>query len=166
MLKENLNEALEKVGGDIVTELKSLIEKDKFRASGDLDKSISYKVEGTKVEIYAAEYAEGLSSGISKGNGSKSEFQKKVSNIREWAKHRGVVPRDKSGRFIKRTERNLRNMAFNIAVAIGRKGISKRFGYSGSGFFDVLEEKVIKNVTDIIFEAYKKDIIVEIKNSI
>jgi len=54
-------------------------------------------------------------------------------------------------------------MTFQMAVSIGRKGISKRFGYKGSGFFEEMKKNVINNVTEMVAEAYKLDIMVKIK---
>ena len=50
---DNLDKALESVGKNIVAEVRKLAKKDKFQASGSLDKSISYKVKDNIVEISA-----------------------------------------------------------------------------------------------------------------
>ena len=155
---ENLDKALKDVGENVVSEIKRLaIKRDGFRASGDLDRSISYEVKGNIVEVSALEYIGAISEGI-----KKRKFPN-VHNIREWAKDRGISPRNSKGRFISRTDANMNKLAFVIGRSISEKGISKRFGYQGSGFLEEIKKDVVKNVTDMIAEAYKLDIIVKLK---
>tara|TARA_B110000977_G_C10609952_1_gene311813 strand:+ start:34 stop:510 length:477 start_codon:yes stop_codon:yes gene_type:complete len=155
---ENLDKALKDVGENVVSEIKRLaIKRDGFKASGDLDRSISYEVKGNIVEVSALEYIGAISEGI-----KKRKFPN-VHNIREWAKDRGISPRNSKGRFIARTDANMNKLAFVIGRSISEKGISKRFGYQGSGFLEEIKKDVVKNVTDMIAEAYKLDIIVKLK---
>jgi hypothetical protein len=163
---ENLDKALKDVGENVVSEIKRLaIKRDGFKASGDLDRSISYEVKGNIVEVSALEYIGAISEGI-----NKRKFPN-VHNIREWAKDRGISPRNSKGRFIARTDANMNKLAFVIARSIAgqspnpenKGGISKRFGYQGSGFLEEIKKDVVKNVTDMIAEAYKLDIIVKLK---
>jgi|TARA_B110000459_G_C16522018_1_gene452980 hypothetical protein len=158
---ENLDKALKDVGENVVSEIKRLaIKRDGFKASGDLEKSISYEVKGNIVTVEANRYIEALSEGIkNRGKGGKAEFDSKVANIKKWASTKGITPRNnKSGRFISADK-----MAVAIAFGIRNKGISKRFGYQGSGFLEEIKKDVVKNVTDMIAEAYKLDIIVKLK---
>ena len=46
-----------------------------------------------------------------------------------------------------------------MAVSIRRKGISKRFGYEGSGFIDAVKKNTKKEIKTILKTAYKKDIL-------
>lgn len=155
---ENLDKALKDVGENVVSEIKRLgIKRDDFKASGSLEKSISYKVKGNIVTIEANRYIEALSGGI-----QKKKFPN-VDRIREWAKDKGLQPRDKKGRFLSRTDANMNKLAFVIGRSIRDKGISKRFGYKGSGFLEEIKKDVVNNVTDMIAEAYKLDIIVKLK---
>jgi len=160
---ENSKKVLNGVGVKIVNELKELSKRDNFYASGNLENSFSYDIEGDTVNVYGAKYTKALSDGISSGNGSTGDFKQKLSNIREWARSKGIQPRTKDGRFMKNSDRNFKNMTFQMAVSIGRKGISKRFGYKGSGFFEEMKKNVINNVTEMVAEAYKLDIMVKIK---
>ena len=57
----------------------------------------------------------------------------------------------------------MNSLAFVIGKSISERGISKRFGYKGSGFLEEMEKNVVKNVTEMIAEAYKLDIIVKLK---
>ena len=155
---ENLDKALKDVGENVVSEIKRLaIKRDGFKASGDLEKSISYEVKGNIVEISALEYIGAISDGI-----HKKKFPNGY-NILEWAKSRGLQPRGAKGRLLSRTDANMKSMAFVIARSISEKGISKRFGYKGRGFLEEIKKDVVKNVTDMIAEAYKLDIIVKLK---
>tara|TARA_B110000503_G_scaffold11008_1_gene14951 strand:+ start:58 stop:534 length:477 start_codon:yes stop_codon:yes gene_type:complete len=155
---ENLDKALKDVGENVVSEIKRLaIKRDGFKASGDLDRSISYEVKGNIVEVSALEYIGAISDGI-----HKKKFPNGY-NILEWAKARGLQPRGAKGRLLSRTDANMKSMAFVIARSISEKGISKRFGYKGRGFLEEIKKDVVKNVTDMIAEAYKLDIIVKLK---
>lgn len=163
---ENLDKALKDVGENVVSEIKRLaIKRDGFKASGDLEKSISYEVKGNIVEVSALEYIGALSDGI-----HKKKFPNGY-NILEWAKSKGLQPRGAKGRLLSRTDANMKSMAFVIARSIAgqspspekKGGISKRFGYQGSGFLEEIKKDVVKNVTDMIAEAYKLDIIVKLK---
>tara|TARA_R110000787_G_scaffold209626_1_gene319580 strand:+ start:298 stop:774 length:477 start_codon:yes stop_codon:yes gene_type:complete len=155
---ENLDKALASVGESVVAEIRKLAKKDNFEASGDLDKSISYTVKGNIVEVSANRYIEAISGGIKRQNGSKSEFEQKVSNIKQWAKQKGIRGRDSKGKYI-----SAEKMAIGIAFSIRSKGISERFGYKGSGFLDEMREGMVERVTEMIAEAYKLDIIVKLK---
>jgi len=162
---ENLDKALKDVGESIVAEVRKLAKRDKFQDTDSLDKSISYKVKGNIVEISANKYIGALSGGI-----NKKKFPN-VYNILEWAKSKGLQPRGAKGRLLSRTDANMKSMAFVISRSIAgqspspdkKGGISKRFGYKGSGFLEEIKKDVVKNVTDMIAEAYKLDIIVKLK---
>ena len=155
---ENLEKALKDVGENVVSEIKRLaIKRDDFKASGDLDRSISYEVKGNTVEVSALEYIGAISDGI-----HKKKFPN-GHNILKWAEARGLQPRGAKGRLLSRTDANMKSMAFVIARSISEKGISKRFGYKGRGFLEEIKKDVVKNLTDMIAEAYKLDIIVKLK---
>ena len=154
---ENLDKALNAIGISVASEIKKLAKKDGFDASGDLDKSITYKVEGNTVTVEGNKYIGAISGGI-----NKKKFPN-VDRIKQWARDRGIQPRNKKGRFVARTDANMNSLAFVIGKSISERGISKRFGYKGSGFLEEMEKNVVKNVTEMIAEAYKLDIIVKLK---
>ena len=144
MENKHLNEALNEAGKLIKTKLKVAASKDGFKASGKLDKSFDYSVVANELQVKAEKYAGALSEGVSKDanyNKSSDEFRR---SIIDWAKKKGIRPkRNKKGRFT-----SYMSMANAIAISIRRKGISKRFGYKGSGFItqvkSSMEEKVNK----------------------
>ena len=91
---ENLNKALNDVGENIVSEIKRLgIERDGFKASGDLEKSLSYTVKGNIVEVSANRYIEAISGGIKRQSGTEEQFNQKVKNIKDWARTKGKIGR-------------------------------------------------------------------------
>ena len=162
MENKHLNEALHEAGKLIKSKLRVAASDDGFKASGKLDKSFDYSVVANELQVKAEKYAGALSEGVSKGNGSKDDFKRKMKNIEIWASKKGIVPRDKNGRFIKRTDSAIRNMVFNISVSIGKNGISKRFGYEGSGFITQVKNSMEKKLTSMILEGYKKDLLEQI----
>ena len=63
---ENLDKALNAIGISVASEIKKLAKKDGFDASGDLDNSITYKVEGNTVTVEGNKYIGAISGGINK----------------------------------------------------------------------------------------------------
>lgn len=158
MENRHLNEALHEAGKLIKSKLRVAASEDGFKASGKLDKSFDYSVVANDLQIKAEKYAGALSEGISKDanyNKSSDEFRK---SIIDWAKKRGIRPkRNKKGRFT-----SYMSMANAIAISIRRKGISKRFGYKGSGFITQVKSSMEKKLTSMILEGYKKDLLEQI----
>ena len=50
------------------------------------------------------------------------------------------------------------SMANAMAISIRRRGISKRFGYKGSGFIQEVKKSMESKISNIILEGYKKDL--------
>lgn len=159
----NLDNAKKKVAEELVLKFRQKAKEDGFSASGKLDKSFGYKLVADEIQIFSEEYAGALSDGITKKFSPNREM---VDRLVDWMKSKNMRPlaRDKKGRFKKVTEKSYKSVAFVIAKSIGRKGISKRFNYNGSGFIErvVMEQKEI--VKQIIEEAFKKDAINELRN--
>lgn len=112
----NLKEALDEVGIDLVkTLVKNLLAADK-KATGGLIRSIDYKViekaNILMVELLAADYLTIVDEGRRPGK------QPPTKALDKWVIARGIAPRDKKGRFISRE-----SVKFLIARSIGRKGI-------------------------------------------
>tara|TARA_R100000951_G_scaffold58653_1_gene49312 strand:+ start:1518 stop:2000 length:483 start_codon:yes stop_codon:yes gene_type:complete len=158
MENKHLNEALNEAGKLIKSKLRVAASEDGFKATGRLDKSFDYSVVANELQVKAEKYAGALSEGISTDssyNKSSDEFRK---SIIDWAKKKGITPkRSKKGRFT-----SYMSMANAIAMSIRRKGISKRFGYKGSGFITQVKSSMEKKLTSIILEGYKKDLIEQI----
>ena len=162
MENKHLNEALNEAGKLIKAKLKVQASNDGFKATGKLDKSFDYSVVANELQVMSERYAGALSEGISTGgSGNKDEFDKMKLNIIKWAKIKGIRPqvRDKKGRFQKVTDRTWKSLGFVLARSIRKKGISKRFGYKGSGFIQEVKNSMEKKITSIITEGYKKDLL-------
>lgn len=115
-MNDNLKSALEQVGIDLVKELtKQLLNADK-KASGNLIKSLDYKVvetiDGFLLNLLAADYLTFVDQGRKPGK------MPPPSKLDKWIVVRGIAPRDKKGRFISR-----KSIQFLIARSIGKKGI-------------------------------------------
>ena len=165
MENKHLNEALNEAGKLIKSKLRVAASEDGFKASGRLDKSFDYSVVANELQVKAEKYAGALSEGISTGgSGNKAEFEKMQLNIIQWAKAKGIRPqvRDKKGRFQKVTDRTWKSLGYVLSRSIRRKGISKRFGYKGSGFITQVKSSMEKKLTSMILEGYKKDLLEQI----
>ncbi len=165
MENKHLNEALNEAGKLIKSKLRVAASEDGFKASGRLDKSFDYSVVANELQVKAEKYAGALSEGIStNGSGDKADFERMQLNIIKWAKTKGIRPqvRDKKGRFQKVTDRTWKSLGYVLSRSIRRKGISKRFGYKGSGFITQVKSSMEKKLTSMILEGYKKDLIEQI----
>ena len=165
MENKHLNEALNEAGKLIKSKLRVAASEDGFKATGKLDKSFDYSVVANELQVKAEKYAGALSEGISTGSsGKEAEFKKMQLNIIEWAKTKGIRPqvRDKKGRFQKVTDRTWKSLGYVLSRSIRRKGISKRFGYKGSGFITQVKSSMEKKLTSMILEGYKKDLLEQI----
>jgi len=170
---ENLNEGLEQVGKLIVNKLKVLADEQGFKDSGDLIRSFRYETTANNLAIFSAKYARALSDGIK----NKGKYNKEMSNnLASWARSKGMRPlfRDSKGRFRKVSESSFKSLGFVLARSIAGKsnarepknkkgGISKRFGYKGSGFFQTMEDQLKEQIRTILSESYKKDLKLQIK---
>lgn len=157
----NLNNALEEVGKLISDKLRDKASSQGFEYTGNLKNSFTYEALGNELRLFGAKYANALSEGIKTGSqGKNEEFKQLQSNIIKWAKHKGIRPRDKKGRFSK----NWKSLGFVLARSIRQKGISKRFGYKGSGFISTVKKEMESTITDIIFQGYKKDLEEQLNN--
>ena len=165
MERDNLKLALREVGKLIRKNLKQEAKNDGFKASGKLDRSFAYRVEDDELYIFAEQYANALSDGISTGGGSDKEgFNRLQSNIIRWAKIKGIRPqiRDKKGRFRKVSDNTWKSLGYVLARSIRRRGISKRFGYKGSGFISLVQEQTKEQIKTILKEGYRKDILLNL----
>lgn len=162
----DLTDELNDLGKLIVDEYKDLVRKDKFVASGDLEESFKYDIDGDTVTISYLRYAEALFNGVKTRPDANKVSKKFRDSIIRWAKYRGMRPknaRNSKGRFVSITDNHWHSMATAIGIGIRRNGISKRFEYQGSGFELELRAKKLKKVTEAIQDAYLKGIKVNFK---
>ncbi len=156
MENPNLNIALEEAGKLIKTKLRIAAINKGHKATEKLDKSFRYNVVANELDVFSEEYAKSISYGIKDLDPTYSRSSKAFrESIIEWAKAKGIAPRDrKTGRFI-----TYMSMASAIAVGIRRRGISERFKYRGSGFIEEVKKQMQGEIMDIITQGYKKDLI-------
>jgi hypothetical protein len=114
---KNLDKAFDGLGKDLVkTLVKNLLSANK-KATGNLIRSIDYKVvekaNGFIVELLAADYLTNVDEG--RKAGSK---QPPTKSLDRWVIARGIAPRDKKGKFISRE-----SVKFLIARSIAKNGI-------------------------------------------
>ena len=171
MKTPNLDKAKEVIGQQIVDGLRIAAKDDEFVASGDLDKSFGYKKIKDGIDFFAEKYAGALSDGID----DKGKIgEQMISNLAEWAKQKNMRPMFRqyvkktiggkvtyrpTGRFRKVTESSYKALGFLLARSIAENGITKRNEYKGSGFIDRVIKEQEQNVSDILSEAYRKDIL-------
>jgi hypothetical protein len=152
---ENMKLALREVGKLIKAKLRQGAKDKGHKATGKLDKSFKYRVVANELTIFAEQYAGAISKGVKKDPNYSKTSEDFANSIIQWAKAKGIRPnRDKKGRFA-----SYKSMAMAMAVSIRRKGISKRFGYEGSGFIDAVKKNTKKEIKTILKTAYKKDIL-------
>ena len=173
---ENLRLAVKEVGKLLKSELKKAAKADGFKASGNLNKSFKYRVKKNELHMFANEYANALSGGISTGNsGSEQSFKALQSNLIKWAKSKGMRPLFRqyklgpdgksvpTGKFRKVYESSWKSLGFVLARSLRKKGISERFGYKGSGFIDRVQKETKEQIKTILKEGYRKDVIDQLK---
>ena len=133
-------------------------------ASRSLQKSLEYKIGDGKVEFgsplpYAAFIHWGVN-GTRRNRNAPFSFGSKqppLEPIMDWMKVKGVRPRDKDGKFIKRIGPRggdrLKSAAFMIARSIKRNGIH------GLKYYSVALESIVPQFTDKMGEALVKDLL-------
>lgn len=140
-----LKEIMKEVGVDLVKEMtKQLISADK-KATGSLIKSLDYKLiktlDGFIVELLANDYLKNVDEGRKKG-----KFPP-MKALDKWIIARGIAPRDKKGKFIKRE-----SVKFLIARSIAKNGIKP------TNVIRKTIDKVYSNKSKLIEKAAIKDI--------
>ena len=162
MATDNLEIALKEAGELVNKRFKIAAEDKGHKATGELDKSFKYTAVANELKVFSERYADSVSKGISKEGSYKKSSQKFRNSIIEWAKAKGIAPRNKkTGRFI-----TYMAMASAMAIGIRRNGISKRFEYKGSGFIKTVKEQSEKEVMELITEGCRKDLLIELNRKV
>jgi hypothetical protein len=120
--------ALEKYAKYVIQQSRSNLTKKKNNASKQLYNSLEYRIQGDKISFLSEKYGEYLDKGV---KGSKSTYPESSASpfkyttkqppskvFDKWSIRKGIAPRDKQGKFVKRQSLN-----FLIARSIKNKGI-------------------------------------------
>ena len=164
-MDENLNIGLETVGKLITDKLKVVAKDDGFYSSGKLDNAFRYEAAANNLAIFSAKYARALSDGVTKDKSYSKVGEDFKNSILKWAKIKGMRPntRNSKGQFSKVKDYHWNSMAIALAIGIRRNGISKRFGYKGSGFFDTMQDQLKEQIRTILSDSYKMDLKTQIR---
>ena len=127
-------QALEKYAKYVIQQSRSNLSRKKHNASGNLYKSLSYKIQANRVKFLSDEYGSYLDQGVRGAESyyadkstSGSPFKYKhypssdgpfVKSLSKWIKQKGIRGRDKKGRFITN-----QSLSYLIARSIYKKGI-------------------------------------------
>lgn len=147
---DNIKKAMEELGEETVKELiKQLIKADK-KATGQLIKSIDYRLIEASNDFIVQIIDNGSLKWVDVGR-RKGAKQPPMKALDKWVIARGIAPRDKKGRFIPRE-----SVKFLIARSIKRNGIKptnvirKTIDEIYSKKMILLENALIKDIEDII----------------
>jgi len=145
----NLEKALRMVGSYYVEEVRTQLKADGTDVTGKLSKSIGYELVNGSIDIVNTMYGKAIDEGSSPAKSGFDKVSKQyIDNIIEWASAKGIRPRSGS----------MRKMANAIARSIKKRGIIKRFNYSGSNVFDRVYKKLEDRIGADIMKAYTTDI--------
>ena len=171
---KNTIQAMQKLGGNVVTEGKYILKrKKKTTRQNTLYNDFDYNVKGSDTSVTltfdfgkASDYwmfvDEGVKgsggfkgSGRMRGQGSPFRFRKKNiarGVVEKWIKNKPLRLRGKGGKFIEKTKANIKSAAFVIGRAIAQRGLER------TQFFSKPFTKELNNQSDLILEAFGNDL--------
>ena len=149
-------QALDKYAKYVIQQSRSNLTKKGSKASGRLYKSLGYKIQGSSVKFFSEEYGQFIDKGVKGAKSTYPESSKSPFRYRskmppskvfdKWTIKKGIAPRDKSGKFIKRQSLN-----YLIARSIYKKGIRATM------FFTKPFERGLDKYGDEIVAGYIED---------
>jgi hypothetical protein len=176
---KNTIQAMQKLGGNVVTEAKYILKrKKKTTRQNTLYNDFDYNVKGSDTSVTltfdfgkASDYWDFVDEGV-RGSGSKkgrskttgqfmrgqgSPFKFRGNNIKEgvvekWIKNKPLRLRGKDGKFMEKTKANIKSAAFVIGRAIAQRGLER------TQFFSKPFTKELNNQSDLILEAFGNDL--------
>ena len=120
--------ALEKYAKYVIQQSRSNLTRGKNNATKQLYNSLEYNIKGDKVSFLSEDYGQFIDKGV---KGAKSTYRESFASpfkyttkqppsrvFDKWSIRKGIAPRDKQGKFVKRQSLN-----FLIARSIKNKGI-------------------------------------------
>lgn len=155
-----LNKILKKYGDFVIKRSKENLKKGgKYgdrNKSGQLAKSLEYKINKGKVTFLSDDYGTFLDQGVKGAESTYSESSQSpfkytdkkppAKAFDKWSVKSGIAPRDSKGRFIKR-----KSLGFALANSIYKKGIR------ATGFFSEAQEEALPLFEDDMLDAYLMD---------
>jgi hypothetical protein len=142
---KELDKAIEILGEDLVLKLREALRNANKNSSGNLIKSVDYKIikraDETILQILAADYLQYVDEGRKPG-----KFPP-LKALDKWIVRRGIAPRDKKGKFISRA-----SVKFLIARSIAKNGIK------GIHVVRKTIDEVYSKKQELIAEAVSSDI--------
>ena len=165
MKTENLERYLNSFANQVVKESKAILQRQKGKTAlaSSIKTTVTTDPNGYSVKFYMADYGTFVDKGVS-GNKTKRSFtnykgQNESSPYRytnkqppsgildKWSVRKGIAPRDKKGRFIKR-----KSLIFLIARSIKSKGIQ------GISFFQKPLGINYKDLQKNLLKEFKEDV--------
>lgn len=144
---KHLQKALKDVGVLYVEEVKQQLKRDGTHATGNLSKSISYKIVDESVDISMAKYGKAVEEGSSPTGGLDTKVSTRFLNdIMEWMRFKRIG-----------VGKNQKSIANAIARGIKKNGIIKRFS-GGSDMLDKAYNRLEKQIGEELSAAYLKDL--------
>ena len=158
----DIDKLLNKIGSYYAARLRRNLKAEGNFATGGLDKSIRYRVDGNTLNIFS-EYGEGqalLSVSEGRKKSGKNPSKLMITRVIGWMKVRGMRPliRGRGGRFRKQTESTYRKSAFAVARGILRKG------YAGSRVIERSYRELENKIDKDILKEFNMSIETELKN--
>jgi hypothetical protein len=150
ILTPQLEKALKFVGKYYIEGVRSQLRTDGTHASGQLANSLDYDLLPDAIDIVSVKHGKAIDEGIAPASqGYQKVSRLYVQNIMEWAKLKGINPRQGS----------MEGMAYAIAKSIKKNGHNiKGFGSMGTKVFDRVYNKLEKEIGEDLTSAYLNDL--------
>jgi|TARA_R100001594_G_scaffold86_1_gene395 hypothetical protein len=171
---DNTVQAMQKLGGKVVEDGRKILKrKKKTTKKNTLYRDFDYLVQRsqTGVELIfefgrAEDYWDFVDEGVRgsggfkgsgkmRGHGSPFKFRGKNIKkgvVREWIKNKPIRLRGADGRFMEKSETNIKSAAFLIGRAIAQRGLTR------TQFFSKPLTQQLKKQSDAIVEAFGNDL--------
>ena len=162
MVVNNLRSELEKYGKLYQQKFKIKLSEDNTYASGNLSKSVKYKISSTdsysELSLLADSYMEQISEGRRKGVVPSS------TKIERWLRIKGIKPdvRMEKGS----DDYKIKKLAFVIARSIASRGMIKRYGFKGTNIIDFVYNSLAEQMGNDLFQAYQLDLEAQLKEQV
>jgi hypothetical protein len=171
---KNTIQAMQKLGGNVIKEGRSILKKKKKQTkSNTLYKDFDYLVTSGKERVTltfdfgrASDYWDFVDEGVRGSGGYKgrgkmrgqgSPFSFKGDNIKEgvvqgWIANKPLKLRNAKGQFMEKNQKNINSAAFLIGRAIAQRGLTR------TQFFTKPFKSELNKQTDAIVEAFGNDL--------